>query len=76
MTMNHKSMNEYTYQKPVLPAHYHQWDETDSAYVDQILSNYGPVKKMSLEEIRTLTKERMGERRMSDVIREMRDEGY
>lgn len=42
---------------------------------DKILEKDG-YKKMTVEECKKLSKERMGDMKISDIIRQMRDEGY
>ncbi len=52
---------------------YSEWNDQTNRYFSELLSRY-PIKKMSLKDARELQDSRLGDRELSEIVREMRDE--
>lgn len=59
-----------------LPNHYHEWSDEDSTFILNTLQSSEPVHELTLDEIRNILHESLGDRTLSSVVREIRDEGY
>ncbi len=59
-----------------LPPYCYPWGDEESAAIEKAIGGPGGYKKMTHKELRQLSRIRMDGRNASDVLREMRDEGW